>query len=357
MSYFVIQNFFYLILASLIGVLTGWYLKKHIQQKRYQDEYLALERKRDDLNKRMSQAEEAMDRRYYLMTSENQKTQDLLTKSHSDNVVLSKKIKSLSLELDESKIASQSLQDELDHIKEDIGRLEEKNRLLGANNKRSKLGDFASKSQPNEPPTLHSTGKNTHPEKTKVLESLETEISVFKSENNELKKRIEEYTQQKLDVANITSQLKLANKERQRLLDFQTFGDEKNKRIEKLSDELTQSQTQLANKEIELSRYKNYLIDEEKKLIAEIEFNSEKLASSEQFSSELQKRNAENIETIKTLESDTKKLTLENSNLQAEIAKNGEELSALQQDHNKQKHQIEQLSAQIRRLTIKPENQ
>lgn len=339
-------------LTSLIGVLAGWYLKKHLKKKQYHDEYLALERERDELNKKMSQAEDAMDRRYYLLTSEKQKNQDELNKSHSDNLILSKKIQSLSTELDQSKASSISLEQKLEVMHKEVQKLQKVNEQLNAGNKsaKSKSATFKSQNLKNR----QVSNKVTDAEDAPQLQTLQHEISVLNTENSRLKKRVDEYTQKKLNLTNITTQLKLANSERQRLLDSQVFGNEKNQLIDELKMELSHSQTLLADKEKELGRYKNYLIDEEKKLVAEIESSSEKLASSESLSNEFQKKHAEDIETIKSLESGINILTQENSELQSQLADFEKEHSALKQDHNKQKYQIEQLSSQVRKLTAKP---
>lgn len=342
-------------LASLIGVLAGWYLKKYIKKKQYHEEYLALEQERDDLNKRMSQAEEAMDRRYYLMTSENQKTHDELDKSNSDNRVLSKKIQSLSAELDETRNESNSLQDELTAAHNEVVELQAMNDqlLTEQNSSKSQSSELKESKKLIDAP---SSDKSYNSENDAEIQSLQSEITSLNTENTTLKTRVAEYTQKKLDVTNIASQLNRANSERERLLSNQALGNKKNDLIDELKNELSSSQARLADKETELARYKSYLIDEEKKLVAEIETNTAKLSSSEQLSTELQNKYSESIELIETLEAKVSRLSDENRELQTQLACNETEHTALRQDHNKQKYQIEQLSSQVRKLSANPED-
>lgn len=345
-------------LASLIGVLTGWYLKKHIRKRQYHEEYLSLEQERDELNKRMSQAEEAMDRRYYLMTSENQKAHNELNKSQSDNVILSKKIQSLSTELENAKITSHSLQEELAATHKEVSELQGMNEQLWTEKNLSKPQAQATGLKKQSQNIEKANAKETliNAQTDTDLESLQHKISLLNTENSHLKKRIEEYTQKKLDLTNITSQLDRANSERERLLDSQAFGDEKSKLIEELKIDLSSTQAILSDKETELARYKSYLIDEEKKLVAEVESSTAKLFSSEQQSAKLQTKYAESMKTIEALEAEVSRLTDSNQELQRQLASNEKEHATLKQDHNKQRYQIEQLSSQVRKLTANPEN-
>lgn len=352
MSYFVIQNFFYLMLTGLIGVLAGWLLKKHTKKKQYHEEYLALERERDELNKRMRQAEENMDRRYYLMTSDNQKINDQLSRSHSDNLILSKKIQSLTTELVESQQELSDLQESFEHQEVKLtSTLNEIKELQQTNEKLAKkTGLPALKTQ------IHVNQSNANSDQVAKALLQHHDVTALHQENIDLKNRLTKYTQQNLDITNVKSQLNVANKERQRLLSNQGKSKEKDDQIELLKRELSTSQYELLERENELSRYKAYLIDEEKKLVAAVESSTEKLAIAEKTSTSLQDKHQDNLATIEKLEATIAQLSQANSDLQAQLTNNETEHAALKKDHNKQKYQIEQLSAQVRKLTAPPED-
>ncbi|CAA6800187.1 MAG: Unknown protein [uncultured Thiotrichaceae bacterium] len=343
-------------LASLIGALAGWFLKKHIKKKQYREEYLALEQERDELNKRMSQAEEAMDRRYYLMTSENQKVHDELNKSNSDNVILSKKIQSISSEFDKSKTELIALREELTSTRKEIGELQGMNEQRWTEQSLCKPNTSELKNQSERVTQTCTDEKICNTENDSDTQSLQHKIAALNTQNAHLKARVAEFTQKRLDVTNITSQLNRANSERERLLSNQTLNNQETDQIEKLRSELINSQTLLAKKETELAHHKSYLIDEEKKLIAEVESSPVRLASSEQLSAELQNNYSASIETIEILEADLAKLSAANRELQTQLANNETEYAALKQDYNKQKHQIEQLSSQVRKLMGKSDD-